>query len=466
MRHSDHLKWCLIWIGLAFVLAGCGRKAPESSHGVAYVGDRTISPETFAFTYELSPRSITEQPPEQARLAVLDNLINRALMAQEAERRGLDKNSSLHELEDYYLRQAVNRELYRQKVRRKISVTEDEEREAFDLTKKTLWVRHYAANDSISADRIISGEMPAAHIPIHPWMVTRQMAQNEFADSIGWNTVDPTVEAILYKLEPGQFSRPVFYGKKYHVFHLVDVIQNVMKLENDFQQQRESIRGVLQKRKENLLSAEFVYNLLTPQQLVIKAKVLNQLTDFLWDHKPVTEKNGTPDFIPDTEIRLVDSGQDNLAEEVLAIYKSGEMTCREFLFQYKLNPQKMKFENRLSVLDAVQNMVGLYVRDRVLSDYGLSLGLDSEPEVRRDFQEDRDRLLAELLQHQLVASVRKENLPDATISAMAKSLQNTLLDSLRQTTVIETDISALMAVHTSDEGMSRKMDFTAIRTQQ
>ncbi|MCF7802508.1 MAG: hypothetical protein K9N34_10895 [Candidatus Marinimicrobia bacterium] len=465
MKIPNQLKWRLIWAGLAFVVIGCSRKAPESLP-VAYVGDRTISSEMFAFTYELSPRSITEQPPERARQTVLNNLINRILLAQEAEHRGLDQNSRLQELENYYLRQAVNRELYRQQVREKVIVTEDEEREAFNHSKKTLWVRHFVADDTIAADRIIAGENHAPHIPIHPWMVTKKMAQNELADSIGWNTVDPVIEAILYQLKPGQFSRPVFYGKKYHVFHLIDVIQNVMKLESDFQQQRESIHGVLKRRKEKALSIAFVYARLTPEHLVIKATVLNQLTDFLWSHKPAPVKNGQLDFIPEEEIRLVDAGEGNLAGQVLAVYRSGEMTVRKFLFLYKVNPQKMDFDDRTSVLDAIQNMVGFYVRDRVLSDYGLSLGLDSKPEVRQDFQEARDRLLAELLQHQMVASVLKENLPESTMSARCRSLQNALLDSLRQNTIITTDTSALMAVYTSDEGMSRKMDFTAIRTQQ
>lgn len=452
----------LFLIYLALLISGCDRE--PQLEPIARIGDRSISQESFAFAYELAPRRITEQAPEKARTTVLENLINRILFSQEAERRGLDMRPRFIEYEDYYRRQAVNQELYRREVREKVTVDEEEERRAYERSGQMLLVKHFQSPDSTTARLLIADKLEIAHVPVHPWIETQTNDIYGAFDMIGWNTVDAGIEDVLYTLEPGQYSEPLYYGKQYHVFFLLDVIRDVMQRENDFQAQRESLHGVLRKRKEKTRSLEFVYDHLTPQQLIIRSDGLQRLTDYIWESRPQKRREG-PDFIPDREIRLIEAGTENLADAVLAEYRDGTMDCRTFLRFYKLNPQKMDFSQRLKLLDDIQNMVGLYVRDQVLSDYGLSLGLDSAPAAKEDFEDDRDRLLAGLLQHELAASLATEAVSENPGDNRYTALESALLDSLRRITDIAVDMEVLMAIHTSDEGLSRKVDFSAIRMQ-
>ena len=203
---------------------------------------------------------------------------------------------------------------------------------------------------------------------------------------------------------------------------------------------------------------------MTPQHLIIKAKALNLLTDHIWDNQPQNQKQ-KPDFISNEEITLVHNDKTDLLDRVLAVYKSGKMTVEDYLFHYKLDPQKIEFTNRQSIFDGIQNSVGIYVRDKVLSDYALTLGLATSEKVVSDVRTDRERMLSDLLREKLYDGLKKNGQSGDQLRARLENRTANLLDSLRKATPIQIDDTALLEVHTSDEGLSRTIDFTAIRTQ-
>ena len=115
---------------VVLLAAACSNRDP-SGLVMAKVGEREIYAEEFVLTYELAPRSLISQEPEQARQAVLQRMADVILLAEEAERLGLADDPQLDHILDFRLRQAANRELYLRHVRQAVSIGEAEEREAY-----------------------------------------------------------------------------------------------------------------------------------------------------------------------------------------------------------------------------------------------------------------------------------------------------------------------------------------------
>jgi len=463
MSRFTHIKKLVIFgsgIAMSLGLFHCGAKHPESPI-VAKVENRIITADEFAFAYELSPRQLTGLENRKARLAVLDGLVDRIVLAQNAEKLELGlKDTVMQRAIDLYKRQAINRELYLKHIRTPISVNEDEEREAFRRSKMTLFVRHFVSELEEEAINVSEGKMSFEHNPVYPGVKTIDMNIYGPVDVIGWNDVQGDLEEQLYSLTLHQFSDPVFDGWKYHVFQVVELEREVLVRENDFQANRESLHGILRKRKEVKAAAAFVDEIMAPKELIIKADALNKLTDRVWNNRPASV-DPRIEYIPNDEINTITENDLDIIQQPIAIYKNGNMTISDILFHYKVNPQKVSYDSKLALRESLKNSVALYVRDWVFSEKGIQEKLDRLPSVKEEVQTRKEYLLAKKMVNRLYA----EAAADLKSEEEFQKYIDAYLHELKENANIQVFDEQLMAVTTTDEGLSRKVDFIAVQTQ-
>lgn len=442
---------------LCLGLSGCD--SPKSdSHPIARVNDRLVTADEFAFFYELVPRHITRQEKAKARMDALARLTDRILLAQQAESLGLGRSDTLMQhAVDLYRRQAVNRELYLKYIRNPISVSEQEERDAFDRSTKILHVKHFKSALEPEIVNVRTGVVPWHHIPLYPGVNTIDSPLYGLADAVSWNDVSSDLEDLLYSLDLHQVSEPVFDGTYYHIFKVVDYENNIIVRENDFHANRESMNGILRKRKEAVAAAVFVQNVMEPQNLIIRADALNALTDHLWEKRPA-ENDERLQYLPDTEVNTFPNDENQLSSLLMATFESGNMTIDDFLMYYRVNPQPVNYNTKTALRESLKNSTAVYVRDYVLSEKGLRENLDQKPSVKEEVQTRKETLLAEKMIKNLYRDV-----PDSlqTKEAREAFLENHLTE-LRAKAAIEIDEDALLSINTSDEGLSRKIDFIVV----
>ncbi len=461
-RYLHIVKHVMIGLGLLMFLGvfHCGQKYPESPI-VAKVGSRLITADEYAFTYELSPRQLTSLENHEARLAVLDKLIERIVLAQNAEKLDLGlKDTMMQRAVDLYRRQAINRELYLKHIRTPISVNEDEEREAFRRSKMTLFIKHFESENEEDAINVLKGITPLKHTPIYPGVEEKTLDIFGPVDVIGWNDVNDNLEEHLYNLPVYQFSEPIFDGRKYHVFKVVEQEREVLVRENDFLANRESIHGILRKRKETKAASQFVQDIMAPQKLIIKAGALNQLTDKLWSSRPASV-DPRIQYISNDEIKYISANDQEIARQPIAIFKDGTMTVDDILFHYKVNPQKISYDSELALRESLKNAVALYVRDWVFSEKGIREKLDRWPSVKEEVQTRSEYLLAK----KMVNSIYNDNVADFKNDEEFQNYLNKYISELKEKANIQVFEEQLMAVNTTDEGLSRKVDFIAVYAQ-
>ena len=442
------------------VLNDCGSKKSESAV-VAMIEDRLISADEFAFAYELAPSQLTKLETREARLAVLERLTDRVLLAREAESRELARSdSTLQRALDLYKRQAVNRELYRKYIRRPISVSEDEERTAFSRSKITYYIRHHESETTENAAEVSRGDAPFRHKPLFAGVETVQLESFGYVDRIPWREIPANIEELIANLPVGQKSEPFFYMGKHHILQVVDTEREVLLRENDFQANRESLHGIIRKRKEAVAASAFVQDMMAPQQLVIKADALNNLTNWLWNRRPASI-GPEAQYISDAEIKFITRDPAVIGKQTIAIFKSGEMTVADILFHYKVNPQKISYASELALRESLKNAVALYVRDWVFSEKGLAERLDRRPAVREEIRTRREYLLAQ----KMINRLYQEQATDGMYETELQAIVTRFTRQLREKTEIRIFEEQLMAVNTSDEGLARKIDFIAVQTQ-
>ena len=453
----------LLCLVLLAALVACGSR-DSSEIVVAKVGEREITADEFAFTYELAPRNVTSQAPDQARRAVLQRMADVILLADEAERQGLADDPQVEQILDFYTRQAANRELYLRHVREAVSLDEAEEREAYQRLKTKLYVQHFETPSYTEARQLTWGTLNANHVPVHPWIETIDLPGHGQVDVISWNDIDAALEDMLFELAPGQISEPQYYGDRYHVFKLVEKESEVILRENDFQANRESLRGVIRKRKEAYVSAAFVQEIMGPEQLIIKADALTRLTRYLWLNQPQNLHQDVQ-FISNDQIASITDHNREIPGLPIAEFRSGQLLVSDILFMYKLNPQKIRYDSETILREDLVNIIGAFVRDRVLSDLAMSEDLHKSRMVFEEVRSQREKLLADRLRRSLYLDLISSQADSARLVTEFLTASEELIADLRANTTIDINMDNLMAVSTSDEGLSRKVDFAAIRTQ-
>jgi len=422
------------------------------------VNDRSVSPDEFLFAYETSPRAVISGPKETAYRNVLNRMAERILLAQEAERLGLHADPEnvreLQNLEDA----AIRRELFMRQIRNKVDVTEDDCRKAFLKDQQTLWIQHAIIG---SEEQMIPGEWKPEwrHVQINPSVKTVEKPGFGPIDLVRWNDVDETLEEVLFSLAPGELSGAIIKNGYTHIFRLVNTETNVMLSENEYNLQREHYRSAITKRKEHRLAFKFVQDVMSPENLTIRHQTLNQLTEALWQQQ--VAKDSVTMKSPG-ELNLNPLSLDDLNEKELATFSSGNVSVEDFRFLFRMNPLELSKESKLELKQNIINAIGLYVRDIVFAEKGRALDLENVIEVQDDFKYWRERLLASKMEASVYAKYTDEGIEiSEEIVADAVAEYDQLRETLMQAANITINEELLMTIETSDEGLSRKIDFFA-----
>ena len=438
---------------LIFMIGACERQSQEE---IGVVNGRSISAEEFIFSYETSPQSVTAGAKESAYDAVLERLVERVLLSQESQRRGLDQDpETIREL-TYLEDAAIRRELFRDQIRENTFISDEDTRTAFSMSQKTLWIKHIVLESKIS-DKPEAWNPEWRHESINPG--TKTVYDPEFGsiDLIAWNDVDTDLESILYGLTLNDWTGPIEKNGQTHLFRLVNIETNQMVTENQYYEKQEHYQSALRKRVEHDRSFAFVQEVMKPQNLIIKRPALEQLTQVLWaarvNQDSLTGSDGA-------EFKENLPTLDEIGSLVLGHFKSGDLTIEDFRFYYQMNPQKLEAENMDGLRYKLVNAVGMYVRDIVFAELGREDGLQYREPVIEDYQYWQERLLASKLEQQIYElAASEDDIDKDDHEQMATQMLAELSSSLRDEATIKVDRDLLLKLKTSDEGLPRKIDF-------
>ena len=442
------------------IFCNCGLQKTESEGVVAQVNHRKIAPDELVFAYELAPRTVTQRGAEEAVREVLDYLIDRILLAEEAQRRGLDRDSSLQRVIDYYTDAEIVRELYRRHIRDSIRIKERELRREYKRSGTTLFVKNYVSTDLAIAREIRKRSDNPQHFPINAMAKTIQHPEHGSVDMIKWNVLQQELEDFLLDLPVHERSEPFYDGDRYHVFEVVGKEREAFATENDFAARRASLETVIRKRREHAAAFRFVQRVMQDQDLLIRGPVITKICDALWAMYGETEEY-LPQFIPMREVREYRRSLGELREAVLAQYRDGSMTAEDFIFYYTVHPLQIACSSEAALHKSLQDAVAIYVRDRVFADLGKEEGLAESHSVQKERQQWAEKLSANRLKTELRRELKASQMDSLQYDSAYQNDLRELLAVLRENANIRIHEERLANLKLSDRGVNRKIDFVA-----
>jgi len=341
----DPLSRNLFFIFLLFIfIEGCSRHENEQSPTIAIIRNidprlkNTIDEKDFLFNYEFTP-AVSNLKGFKAKKNHLDLMIDKKLFAVEGLRRGLDQDQDVQNALAWYKNRAIRQQLFRNKVRDEVEISEDEYRDTFIKYKTNIHVRHLPAATENDARELQKKLLAGATF--------KKLSQQIFKDSlmaqnggdmgyIQWGQWDENFENAAYALKPGEISGPVRSKWGYHIIQLVDLKTNPLITESAYQARKPTLHKIIFKRKQAHLTDQYLKAFMNDKHVKVfgpSLVFLERLSrQYLSNgkHLPIVLKK-----FGDREIdRLELHSQDHL-DETFAVFEGGKWTIGDFLEKLK-----------------------------------------------------------------------------------------------------------------------------------
>lgn len=247
---------------------------------VAAVGEHEITLSDFDERYSNYLYSTGIKDNLVVRKAILDNMINEILLYY------YDDNSKILNDEKYLKELEENRTriilayLKDQEVYAKISVTEEEMREAFSRVNEEIAARHLFAKTEEEAYNLYElAKIGVEFETLAKQVFTDSILQNNggYLGYFTWGDMDPAFEDVAYSLEIGEISTPVKTAYGYSIIKLEDRVTNPLLTESEFQRKKAHLENVIKMRKKEPSEQNYLNSVFDESELMFNNESLERI---------------------------------------------------------------------------------------------------------------------------------------------------------------------------------------------
>ena len=450
---------------LLVLLAGCTAEPdlPADADVLARAGDAVVTAEEFRLNYEFGYGHL--RAGADPRRDLLDFMLREKMLAQEAERMGLDTAAAvrhaLHTLREELLIERV----FETFVLDSITVSDEEIRQEVGRTAVRFRFRFLPALNEDDAWALREDLLARGWDDVFEERKRRfaeiRTAEGEMTSPyVSADEVEPGLLEAIRDLPVQTPSEPVLQNGRWYVFEVMDVRREPV---DDYADRASSARKVVYNRKAMEGGARFVAETMTPLDVVTRRAGFEALNEALraWytDDQPVRnllhyiEEQGL-----DTDYtRLLVAHYD----APLVRFGDEEWTVRTFLEHFTPGRYTLRARDPRAFKARLADVVALVVRDHIFLDLAERHDLADDPTYRRTlalwkekwlFQELRDRLRARSDAPARTLLTRFADSVDANYDVF---VNETMLDTL---TLSVSEVNPTMTVHLFKSN-SNKMPF-------
>ncbi len=393
-RYSARIIPFLKWLGLIlllFVGGSCSEDPSREPAPLARVGNRVIDWRMLQRSFHLEPHWHRGISYRVAYFTQLDYLIEQKLFAQQAEALGLDAEEPVAGILQANREKEMIKELYRQEVASRVTITEEEYRAAYQRAKKKVKLEFVYTPDSSRA-ALYAGKLlttPMEQLPLYS-----PADQKGTTPLFSFGDMAPEVEAVAFDMEPGEVRGPIRVKGRFMVIKLIDGEVDKFLSETDFAQQKSKIHKVLFERRARRISREYLHRVLRNKGVHINPPVFRALQEqFSRVMHNKTSDTPFPIYLNDQELDRARTQLEDLRDAVLVTFKGGEFTVGDFLRHLWYTPSSVR--PQVNLAPQLKKAIAVMVRNYYLAQEAYRRGLDRSPRVAYEVQAENDRVLAE-----------------------------------------------------------------------
>ncbi|MCW9064833.1 MAG: peptidylprolyl isomerase [Ignavibacteriaceae bacterium] len=367
----------------------------SSSQILATVGDHNITLSEFDERYTNYLLSTGVKDNLFVREAILENLINEILLYYyDSNENILNDSKYLKELEKTRIR-TILAYLKDQEVYAKITVSEQEVREAFSRVNEEIAARHLFAKTEEEANNLYE----LVKIGVDFDLLAKQVFTDSVLKNNGgylgyftWGDMDPSFEDAAYSLKIGEISAPVKTEYGYSIIKLEDRITNPLLTESEFQRKKSHLENVVKMRKKEPSEINYINNIFDKSKLTFKNENLEKILVKLYSKENI------------------ESGNYNSLSEECARY--GDKMYSRAAIEQMISDLPSYYSNRINSIESLQAAIeGILLKD-TLYDIAISKGYDTTKVVLDRIEKYKMSTFLKFKKDEIIS---KAQLPDSVI---------------------------------------------------
>ena len=247
---------------------------------LTFIGDIRISLSEFSERYSDYLSASSAEDNIVVREAILDNMINEIILYNFDSNTKIFSDKNYNDEIEWVWKQALLSYLKDREVYAKITVTDEELRDAFVKVNEKLAARHlFAATEEEAYD---------LYELLQSGFDFNILAQQVFTDSVlknnggylgyfTWGDMDPAFEEVAYSLNVGEISKPVKTAYGYSIIRVDNRIQQPLLTEYEFQSKKSNLKRTLSIRKKLPYEKEFLSKVFDRNKLLFNNKSLENI---------------------------------------------------------------------------------------------------------------------------------------------------------------------------------------------
>lgn len=387
---SSLALWCLSTFGQEVTTK------PAKDLILGKAGSTYISEDEFVRQFELNPGLYRHRASRlnEEKLMVMYSLIAEKLLAQEAEARGLDRDSSvvagIGHLTDLLSRD----ELYREEVTGKVTVSRAEINAGMRNALRRLFLTFFLFDKEEDA-RFFAAENGGKSL--RNAIVDSSISAFKDTATIDWGTAEAPVDQAAFALTVGQVSPVVRSSQGYLVMEITHELPSPAFLALEPRARRDRVESTLRLRKERARMEEFLNGFMPGKKGYTVSSMLKTVAVAVSHELVPSDKDSVFVLSDDAHRRLFISLQSVLGDTFFVAgtraYSVANVLDR--LVTHGFSVQSMR---PLAVANKLNAECRKWVEQDLLAQEALHRGLDKTPQVEEQLKEWKSSYLAQIME--------------------------------------------------------------------
>lgn len=380
---------------------------------VARVGDKVISNNEFLERYEFTPgfKRQIKQMEESNKLEFLFTLIAEKLFALEAKNLRLDTTEVIQFSKRAFEKMFVRDKLFQEEVRNKISISEQELLEATIKNNSKLYVKFLFSNDKQEIDEIY--DYLVQGIPFDSILIeSPEYEEQKEPIKVLFGQMEESIEDSLYKMNVGDFTKPILTEDGWYIFKLVNKSQNFFLTAEDKENAEKTIARIVQNRKLIKRQKEFYQKFFGNKKVDVDSKLFKIIAEeisalFDFKKKNYIYKENQPVHLDASDVLKIEEKlkSENL-EKPFIKFDNHPITTKEFIRTLAFDGFSSTDCNLKSILAKLDFQTKRIIEHELFYREGLKRGYNKLPEIQNEVERWTDNYLFQMLQNQIVDSIQ------------------------------------------------------------
>jgi len=359
---------------------------------LATVGNHNITMPEFNERYTTYLFSTGAKDNLVIRKAILNNIINELLLYfYDSNEKILNYSKYLNELEEARVR-TILAFLKDQEIYAKITVNEEEIREAFLRVNDKIAARHLFAKTEEEADNLYELVKLGVDFELLAKQVfTDSVLQNNggYLGYFTWGDMDPAFEDAAYSLKIGKISAPVKTAYGYSIIKLEDRVSNPLLTEYKFLKKKSHLENVIKVRKKVPYEKEYINSVFDKTKLTFKDEILEKIL---------------VDLHSKDDIEL-----GNYSTQTLECIKYKDRVYSQAEIEKKISDLPLYHRNRINSIESLQAAIEGMLLKETLYNIAISKGYDLTEAVGNMYDKYKMSIFLKFKKDEIISNAQLPN---------------------------------------------------------